>query len=299
MMSNWNAVGVALLLLLLLVAIVRVPGWLRPQTPELAVVHQSRRYVPVEDFPRGAESPDLVGLHEYAILAAEVYGVDPDLTGRVQALGWKRCATCEPLEKAAHDGLAFSTWIKTRPDQPALAVIAFRGTVAKEVDDWMSNFRWVTRFIPGRDDQYDQVRHMIPDLLSRIDREVGGPTELVATGHSLGGGLAQQAGYGSVRIARVYGFDPSPVTGYYDLSAEQRKQNSVGKRIYRIYEHGEVLAYVRLLLKAFYPLADRDPEIVEIRFNLTKGNFISQHSMADLARALDQLAQSSRPRPHR
>ena len=74
MMSKWIVVGVVVLLLLLLVAIVRVPGWLRPQTPEFAVVHQSRRYVPVEDFPRGAESPDLVGLHEYAILAAEVYG---------------------------------------------------------------------------------------------------------------------------------------------------------------------------------------------------------------------------------
>ena len=124
--SQSKAVLIAVLLFMVFV-VVRAPGWLRPQEREFAIVHQSRRYVPIGDFARGGESPDLINLHEYAILAAEVYGVNPGLTVRA---------------------------------------------------------------------------------------------------------------------------------------------------------------------KRFYPVADRDPEIVELRFNLTRGNTVTQHSMADLAKALDVVAQA-------
>ena len=286
-------VGLAGLVLLLFVAFVavRVPGWLRPQEAQFAIVHQSRRYVDVKDFARGAESRDLVPLNEYAILAAEVYDVDPDLTERVKALGWIRCVRCAGIESQAAKGLGFKTWLKRRQSGLPLAAIAFRGTRAHEVDDWKSNFRWLLLYVPGREDQYDLVQKLIPPLLPEIDREAGAAAELVTTGHSLGGGLAQQAGYMTARIARVYAFDPSPVTGFYDLKKADREAASVGKRIYRIYEHGEILAYLRLILKAFYPVADRNPEIVELRFNLTNGNFISQHNMANLAHELDRLTQ--------
>jgi hypothetical protein len=284
-----KAAAVILLALIVFVA-VRVPGWLRPQEPEFAIVHQSRRYVKVGDFARGAESRDLVYLHEYAILAAEVYGVNEDLTKRAMALGWTSCESCRTIENQTKSGLRFRTWLKTRADGSRLAAVAFRGTRAGEVDDLKSNIRWVTRLIPGWEDEYDVVQKLFPGLLAEIDRVIGHDGEIVTTGHSLGGGLAQQAGYLDRRVSRVYAFDPSPVTGYYDLDRKARREACIDKRIYRIYEHGEILAYLRLLLKGFYPVADRDPEIVELRFNLTHGNFITQHSMADLAKALDKIA---------
>lgn len=63
-------------------------------------------------------------------------------------------------------------------------------------------------------------------------------------------------------------------------------------KIYRVYEHGEILAYLRLLFKALYPVTSKDPKIVEIRYNLTSGNPIGQHSIKNLALALNQIAAS-------
>jgi hypothetical protein len=61
-------------------------------------------------------------------------------------------------------------------------------------------------------------------------------------------------------------------------------------RIYRIYEHGEILAYLRWLWKSIYPISYKDPKIVEIRYNLTKGSALSQHSMEELATKLGEIA---------
>ncbi|MBC7774540.1 MAG: hypothetical protein H7246_03810, partial [Phycisphaerae bacterium] len=56
--------------------------------------------------------------------------------------------------------------------------------------------------------------------------------------------------------------------------------------IYRVYEHGEVLAYIRLLMKLLFPISSANPQIMEARFNLAGENPISQHNMKKLVAKL-------------
>ncbi|GEM_PF-2470665 len=106
-------------------------------------------------------------------------------------------------------------------------------------------------------------------------------------------GLAQQAAYTSDKIKIVFAFDPSPVTGFYDIPREIRNQNRSGIKVFRIYEHGEILAYARNLMGLLYPapmFKTKDPAIFRLQFNfLTNKGFASQHDMRDLARAIFNL----------
>jgi len=116
-------------------------------------------------------------------------------------------------------GLEFHVW--RRVDNGCREVaIAFRGTDRNDLGDWQSNFRWLHRLAP-RFDQYDQVRENIGTIVQRIEAAgCNSPNvRFVAVGHSLGGGLAEQVGYAHPKIRYVYAFDPSPVTGFFDVSA--------------------------------------------------------------------------------
>jgi pimeloyl-ACP methyl ester carboxylesterase len=196
------------------------------------------------------------------------------------------CAVSDSPAGRVLDGLAVQVWARGEPNGafcPEVA-IAFRGTDPSEADDWSSNFRAFTRILKLYD-QYEQVQDHIKGIIDRIQRLpcYRAATRIVAVGHSLGGGLAQQAAYKDGRIRRVYAFDPSFVTGYYDLEPTERQGNSDGLRIERVYEHGEVLAYARLLLRNLYPPSPCDPQIRNIRFNLRHGGtIISQHSLQGL-----------------
>ena len=65
-------------------------------------------------------------------------------------------------------------------------MIAFRGTDANEIGDWLTNLRW---FIASPlFDQYDQVQKAVPDIIDKVNGEGCSPRLIVATGHSLGGG---------------------------------------------------------------------------------------------------------------
>jgi dienelactone hydrolase len=73
-------------------------------------------------------------------------------------------------------------------------------------------------------DQYDQVQDHTADFVAAIEWDkcfVRGTTRIIAVGHSLGGGLAQQAAFVEPRIRHVYAFDPSVVTGSTDARVRQ------------------------------------------------------------------------------
>lgn len=178
-------------------------------------------------------------------------------------------------------------------------VVAFGGTEPTNILDWLSNLRW---FIPEREDEYSIVaKQVAPQFMEEIKRRATLPEysylrdmKIHATGHSLGGGLAQQFAYalppdpeGIVpRVTRVYAFDPSPVTGHNSVDPAVRKHNSCGMKIDRIYERGEILAAARALTGFFLIPSKNDPAIRGVRYMLfwnSPFKSISSHSMPRLA----------------
>ncbi len=242
---------------------------------------------------RRPEYKNFEHLQYYAALSAHVYEPHTASASDVQIPA--DCtliadeSTFTQLEQKGKSlkGLRYQVWYW--PSEKQL-IIAFRGT-GKRLGDWFSNFRWVTRYIPGIHDHYDLVRDNIESIVAQSISMAGPVGQIITTGHSLGGGLAQQAAYGSKNIKTVYAFNPTPVTGYRNVDRPELEENRKGIFIARVFEHGEILAYMRFGLRIFYKISGTNPEIVELRFNFTrKPGVIREHAMDALARQVWKAA---------
>jgi hypothetical protein len=192
---------------------------------------------------------------------------------------------------------------------PRTIAVVFEGTNFTELPDWKANLRWFLRFIPGYQDQYiiaskylaeefyDIIMsptgpYRINPLTRQLETTQGDPIKIVATGHSLGGGLAQHFAYTfkqpanepyGPKIDEVFAFDPSPVTGWFSAKSPPRDYNATGLRIHRIFEHGEILAYIRLLTSRI-AVTQENPAIWEYRYNFDSHfGMVGNHSMRHLA----------------
>jgi dienelactone hydrolase len=198
-------------------------------------------------------------------------------------------------------GLEFHVWRRMDGKNNCReVVVAFRGTDKGDLGDWISNFRWLNRLVP-KFDQYAQVQDHITQVVRRLKRDCGGTAQFVSVGHSLGGGLAQQAAYADVSgsIKYVYGFDPSPVTGFFDVSELVRKHSTAGLGVDRAYEEGEILALPRVLIENIFPPADCHPRIRSVRFHVLTGLPGAQHSIEDLTKQLRVAAHQPGANPRR
>ena len=68
------------------------------------------------------------------------------------------------------------------------------------------------------------------------------------------------------------------------FGAAIREKNAIGLNTDRVFEHGEILAYIRLVISYVMPPSAINPAITEIRYNFNESfNPFSSHSMRDLA----------------
>lgn len=166
------------------------------------------------------------------------------------------------VESCVNDqGLFYETYVLYGDDgEINKAVIAFRGTENREGEakmDWSTN---ISAALGREPTQYALARAKLPALISNLKKHSG--IKIYAVGHSLGGGLAQQAGYLFTEIEAVYTFNTSPVTNWSQLRLTKVINTDDGTKtigiiknnyptIYRVHHTGEGLQSVRNITTAF------------------------------------------------
>lgn len=204
--------------------------------------------------------------------------------------GWVHRGTCL-RGKGIGENLCFEVW-ENRSRKPRRVIIAFRGT--KGTVDWLTNLRWFFRSRRAYDHYGIAPEECLPIIASLRKESPAEPPLISTTGHSLGGGLAQQLLYvASNEVDHCVAFDPSPVTAFHDLDKSFRDQyRSLGNReqftqyrIIRAYEKGEVLSGIRNFLQIFYKPGSLT-RAVEFQSANTRGGPIGKHSMNMLAETI-------------
>lgn len=222
-------------------------------------------------------------------------GLVAECRSRLARQNWRRIESYTGKKGDASEGLYFEVWERKSPKHEV--VFAFRGTNFDEPADWRSNFRWFRFFrkLPNqKQDQYDVVNREVLRIHKRLSQEAGGGAIVFsATGHSLGGGLAQHAFYTCLpEMDRVLVFNTTPVTAYRDLSPAQRlkfRQTTYRDtfpcyRILRVHENGEILEYVRRITQTFFK---QDSLIRAVEFQVERdGNAVNKHFMSRLTRGI-------------
>ncbi|MEX0737756.1 MAG: DUF6792 domain-containing protein [Pseudohongiella sp.] len=146
-------------------------------------------------------------------------------------------------------GLYYETYVLERDGKIVEAVIAFRGTEnrpGQTFRDWRSN---IAAFFGFEPEQYAAARQHLPTLIEALKKsfiEYDVKPVIYATGHSLGGGLAQQAGYMSPDILEVFTFNTSPITNWSQLALDGEVRNAY-PIIHRVYHGGEFLENPRFV----------------------------------------------------
>lgn len=199
---------------------------------------------------------------------------------------------------AISGGPTFHVWARKAGRTCSEISIVFRGSTLS-LADWLSNLDVASGWVV--DNEYRQLRRNIDGIIGKIAslecvRRANGKMQIVSVGHSLGGGLAQLAALANnprrKRIAKVFAFDPSPVTGASYVEKSVYDTNVAGLEIDRIYQIGEVLQPLRGFVQEKPKVSA--PCVREVRFDfIPQSGLTGRHNMARLASDLASFAEGS------
>lgn len=209
--------------------------------------------------------------------------------------GWSLIKIDARLTPSCEDeqGLMFHAW-ERREGAQTIVTVAFRGTSGH--GDWMYGNLWPLTHQLFSENQLTRAADRVEKLIAFYDAKTAAagepPARFLATGHSLGGGLAQHVLYAQPkRVEQAIVFDPSSITGFTSLDVARQIEGcsclpSLGTegRIIRVYQTYEILSNLRILHKSFFP---PERHVQEVRFPFESSwNMVDRHGMQDLAKNL-------------
>jgi hypothetical protein len=210
----------------------------------------------------------------YAILSSRAYWDTANNKDFPLPPGWSEVKNARKMDDRS--GFAATVFELNNPKLSEVAV-AFRGTDQKR--DWIQeNLRPSSNQKSYAEEEIKSVMKAYADPTLRI----------VATGHSLGGGLAYYVSFTHPRVEAIT-FDSSPRIGVRTKSLNNNLR--VG-----IYEHGEILGTVRKVAskwigrRAWDSIAQKEFQFVDFDFSKRGTYPDAQHSIYSLANNLVQLS---------
>lgn len=228
------------------------------------------------------------GNRVYAAITNNVYESSSHPEIWIDPAEWQ--AVCAPTEEnplgtegcpaeTGGNGLQAKTWLRWphgRSSEPSELVFAFRGTTT--INDWWCGNIW--------DCQYDDANEYVSKRIGLL-REKYPRLQVVATGHSLGGGLAQHVAF-CFKDVKAVGFNTSPRThkgncrgADFKLRAVQEDINTRAN-IVRIHQHAEILSLIRWIWSG--------GKRGDTSYNFTRATPIARHGMTVLAMGLNKVA---------
>jgi hypothetical protein len=180
----------------------------------------------------------------FAIASVGAYYTDADKADTVRRAARARVFQLESFDPAyvpkayideADSGLGLRVHHKRFGDQLSV-VVAFRGTDRPtNLPDMLSNLSWVTQWFRSAD-QYKRARAAFEKIKTEAEATPGiTKIAFIATGHSLGGGLARHVAHAFPCTAAV-AFDSSPVTNEFVLT------KSYAAQVVVVHERGDILS---------------------------------------------------------